>query len=178
MSQERKREESRVVGVVVERRPAASRWADWIWRPTEVLDGAARVEPWTVIGEEGEVRRYFAGATELVIHRKETEAYKVNLAADPVLYVVLREVDEGSAPFSLHEVTASPYDAQDETDSGDGIVERVPMPGPIATWIADFCRAHPEEEPFRKRRRDKAKVEEMFSKEPIFARSPRRNADG
>ncbi len=41
------------VGVVVERRPATSPWADWVWKPAAVLLDLPEVPPWTLLREEG-----------------------------------------------------------------------------------------------------------------------------
>ncbi len=169
------KEISRTVSVMVERRPAASQWVDWIWAPSEILEGEAAAEPFTRLGETADgVDRFFAGSVELVLHRKETEAYRINLAGDRVLYAVLLADDEAGTPWMLHAVTASPYEAQDHLDSGDEIVEALPMPQAIAELIEAFCAFHHRAEPFIKRKRDRIKVEELkFGKEPIFARTGR-----
>jgi hypothetical protein len=168
------KEISRQVSVIAERRPAVSRWADHVWRAVAVLDGQAAAEPFTQLGEEPDgAARFFAGSTELLLHRKETEAYRTNLASDRTLYVIMRP-EEGELPFALYDVTASPYEAQDYLDSGDELVEAVPMSKEIVSWIEVFCDFHHVETPFKKRRRDKLDVEELkFSKEPIFARTGR-----
>jgi len=168
------KEISRQVSVIVERRPAVSRWADDVWRAVAILDGQAAAAPFTLLGEGPDgVARFFAGATQLLLHRKETEAYRSNLAGDRVLYVIMRP-EEGELPFTLHDVTASPHDAQDHLDSGDELVEAVPMSEEIASWIEVFCDFHHVETPFKKRRRDEVDIEELkFSKEPIYARTGR-----
>ena len=168
------KEISRQVSVIAERRPAVSRWADHVWRVVAVLDGQAAAEPFTQLGEEPDgAARFFAGSTQLLLHRKETEAYRINLAGDRALYVIMRP-DEGGVPLALHDVTASPYEAQDYLDSGEELVEAVPMSDAIAAWMEAFCDFHHVETPFKKRRRDKVDVEELkFSKEPIFARTGR-----
>jgi len=50
-------------------------------------------------------------------------------------------------------VTASAYEAQDALDSGENIVEAVPIPATLAAWIKEFVDMHYIEEPFKKRRR-------------------------
>ena len=168
------KEISRQVSVIAERRPAVSRWADDVWRVVAVLDGQAAAEPFTQLGEGPDgAARFFAGSTELLLHRKETEAYRINLAGDRVLYVIMRP-EEGELSLALHDVTASPYEAADHLDSGEELVEAVPMFDVIADWMEAFCAFHHVETPFKKRRRDKVDVEELkFSKEPIFARTGR-----
>ncbi len=182
------REISRTVSVIVERRPAASRWADWVWAPCEIIEGKAAAAPWVKLGETpDQIARYFAGSTDILLHRKETEAYRINLSGDRVLYAVLRPAGDddddstGAAghPFTLHAVTASPYEAQDHLDSGDEIVEPIAMPLSIVELVEAFCDFHHKEEPFIKRKRDRLKVEELkFGKEPIFARSGRYPSSG
>lgn len=168
------KEISRQVSVVAERRPAVSRWADHVWRVVSVHDGLAAARPFTPLGEGPDgTMQFFAGSAELLLHRKETEGYRINLAGDRVLYVIMRP-EEGELPFALHDVTASPYEAQDHLDSGEELVEAVPMPAAVVGWLQAFCDFHHVDEPFKKRRRDKVDAEELkFSKEPIFARTGR-----
>ena len=60
------------VGVVVERRKAASQWIDFTWQPVAVLPGKPAAAPWTVLSENQEVTTYYAGATLIELHRTET----------------------------------------------------------------------------------------------------------
>ena len=80
-------------------------------------------------------------------------------------------------------VTASPYEAQDYLDSGEEIVEAIPMPQRVSELVEAFCAYHHKEEAFVKRKRDKVKTEDLkFGKEPIFEaagrmRSPKDHGD-
>jgi hypothetical protein len=62
-------------------------------------------------------------------------------------------------PLEVTLVTASPFEAQDYCDTGEEIVERVPMPEGLIALIRDFISAHHVEEEFRKRRRDRVRVD-------------------
>lgn len=151
------------VGVIVRRQPGVTRWAKWIWRPVGVLPGAPPAE-WRELRREGEAVEYHAATLELELFRDEVEAYRVTLGArPPSLYVVMRENPEPGAafPWKVALVTASPYEAEDYLDSGDEIVERVPMPPAIFAWVADFVACHHRDEPFRKRRRDEYDVDRV-----------------
>ncbi len=120
--------------------------------------------------------RFHAGTVTLTLHRKLVEAYKVNLARDEAsLWVILQDnEEEGDMPFVVDTVTASPYEAQNFADTGEGLVEPVPVPGELLAWMLDFVRSHPDEEVFKKRKRDRLDVEELkFGKEPIFAQTRR-----
>ncbi len=168
------------VGAVVERRRIDNPWADWAWKPVAALADPPPSASWRVLKAEGDVTQFFAGCADLTLHRKLVEAYRINLAGDePMLWIVLADADaeaetDPDQPYVLHMVTASPYDAQDYLDSGDGIVEAVPMPEAIVARLVAFVKAHPEEEVFKKRKRDRVDVEEhKFGNQPIFLRNDR-----
>lgn len=96
----------------------------------------------------------------LELHGAETEAYQHNLAARvPAIYVVMREVAGAARPLDVALVTASPYEAQDYTDSGEEIVAKVAMPPAVRLWVEDFLAQYHEEQPFKKRRRDRKDVD-------------------
>ena len=57
------------VAVIVERRPAATRWASHVWRAVEVLPGAPATPPWTVLAEGGGATRYFVAGTSISCKR-------------------------------------------------------------------------------------------------------------
>ena len=51
------------VGVVVERRKAASQWIDYVWQPVSVLPGRPEAEPWMVLAREDNRTTFYAGTT-------------------------------------------------------------------------------------------------------------------
>ena len=143
------------VGVVVRRMPGVTRWAKWAWRAVAVLPGAGPAD-WRELRREGEAVEFHAGTAPLTLWRTETEAYRVALAnTPPIVFVVMRNSETGDPerPLNLVTVTASAYEAQDYTDSGEEIVEPVPMPAGLIAWVRDFCDRHHKEEPFVKRQR-------------------------
>ncbi|RMF35709.1 MAG: DUF3305 domain-containing protein [Alphaproteobacteria bacterium] len=147
------------VGVVVRRTPGVTRWARWHWSVAAVLPGAGPAD-WRELRREGEAVEYHAATLALELHGAETESYLHALAADPpVVFVVLREAEIGSQPMEVVLVTASPYEAEAYTDSGEEIVEKVTMPPALRGWIADFVATHHREEPFVKRRRDRKRID-------------------
>jgi hypothetical protein len=146
------------LGVVVRRTPGVSRWAKWSWRPVAVLPGAAEAD-WRVLREEDGATEYLAGVRLLELHRADAEAYHLNLStAEPSIYVAMRPkgpdqpTPEG-VDYTLTSVTASPYEAQDDLDSAELLVERVPMTEGLKAWVGEFVDAHFTEEPFKKRKR-------------------------
>lgn len=147
------------LGVVLRRSPGVTRWASWAWKAVAVLPGAATAE-WHVLRQQDGVTEYHAATPMLELHGAETEAYLHALnAAVPSVYVVMRRTGaHDTVPLQVLLVTASPYEAQDYDDSGDEIVEKVPMPPGLVAWVRDFVRAHHQEDTFKKRRRDRVDV--------------------
>jgi len=122
------KEASILLGIVVEKRKSNHPWADWNWKPLCVLFNPPEAEQWNEIVSGDGFIQYHAATLPLVLHRKETEALKLNLMLDqPELYVILRNSEDldSDFPYEPHLVTASSFDAQDYTDAGDDIVEKV-----------------------------------------------------
>ncbi|WP_253913138.1 DUF3305 domain-containing protein [Pseudoruegeria sp. HB172150] len=143
------------LGVVVRRSPGATRWAKWAWTVTGILPGAGPAE-WRVLREDDDTIDYHATTGTLELFAGETEAYLTAISGRiPSLYVVMRRTGRDDRPLKLVLVTASAYEAQDYCDSGEEIVEKVPMPEGLIAWIRDFTDAHHVDEEFRKRRRDR-----------------------
>jgi len=146
------------LGVVIRRVPGVTRWVPFVWKAIAVLPGAADAE-WKELRREGEAIEFHATTVPLELHRTDTEAYLHGLSTkSPSIYVVMRS-DVGDHPMDVTLVTASPYEAQDYADTGEELVEKVPMPEGLIAWIRDFIELHHEDEVFVKRRRDKTRVD-------------------
>ncbi|SLN60510.1 hypothetical protein OCH7691_02664 [Oceanibacterium hippocampi] len=143
------------LGVVIERRTSNHPWQDHFWLPAGVIVGAPPTARWRLLAEGDGWQRFHAATLELVLHRSETEAYRVNLSNEtPVLYVVLRPDErEVENDIAVHMVTASPFEAQDYLDSGEEIVEPVEMPPGIIAWVQGYIDRHHVDERFLKRKR-------------------------
>ena len=143
------------VGVVIRKQPGVTRWARWVWRAVAVLPGAGPAN-WHEMRRDGEAVEYHAATVEMEVHRKETEGYLVSLSNDPPsVYVILRpsEDPEAEQDVEVFRVTASAFEAQDYLDSGEEIVEAVPMPPELIAWVSAFVERHHVEEAFIKRKR-------------------------
>lgn len=160
------------VGVLAEKRKPASKWADEYWVPVGIMPAGAGHKPGDLLVSDDSFSRYYLGEAEIFCHATQTEALVHNFeSVAPAIYVILRRDEEGehALPWFVHMVTASPYDALDNQDSAEDICERVPMPASIAAAVMDFIDAHHVQQPFRKRKRVDAPVEDVqFGKEPIF----------
>ena len=158
---EQPKSQSMPMGVVVRRLPGVTRWAKWVWKPVSVLPGAGPAE-WQVLREENDAVEYHAATVPLELYRTDTEAYLTALSEKvPSLYVILRESETQQHPMEVLLVTASPYEGQDYADTGEEIVEKVPMPPGVIAWINEFIREHHEDEQFIKRRRDKTRIDKV-----------------
>lgn len=147
------------LGVVIRRSPGVTRWAKWTWQAVAVLPGAGPAH-WTELRREGETVEYHAATLPLTLWAAEAEGYLVNLAdAVPSIYAVMRDEAEGDAPLDVVLVTASPYEGQDYADNGEDIVEKIPMTGGLIAWVRDFAQAHYRAEEFKKRKRDKKRID-------------------
>jgi hypothetical protein len=146
------------LGVVLRRSRGVTRWQPWAWSASAVLPGAAEAH-WHELRSENGATEYHAATLSLELHGADAEAYLHGLTAlEPSIYIVMRE-GGADAPLDILLVTASPYEAQDYCDSGEEIVEKVPMPPALLAFVQDFVDTHYKEEAFKKRKRDKKRID-------------------
>jgi hypothetical protein len=144
------------VGVVVERRKAASQWLDFVWQPVSVLPGQPAAAPWTVLAQEEGRASFYAGTATIELHRGETSNYRDNLASSrPSVWVALRPT-EADPPYRIFAATVDPAEGEAFTEAGTDLIEAVPMPNLIREMLAAFVAEHHVERPFFKRKRDRA----------------------
>jgi hypothetical protein len=144
------------VGVVVERRKARSSWVEFIWRPVAVLAGLPETAPWTPLAIDGDMMRFYAGASEIELHRSETENYRSNLTSSaPSVWVALQATGR-DPPYEVMAVTADPAEGEALTEATQALVEAVAMPQALRDLISAFVAAYHVERAFEKRKRDRA----------------------
>lgn len=149
------------VGVLVERRPAVTQWAEHVWAATELLLDPPAVPAWTLLRQEGGRAVFFAGSAEIRLFRTETDNLKHNMeAAEPRVWAVLRP-SETAPGMALQCVTADPGEAHLYADSGNDLVEPLAMPDPLAEAIRAFIAVHHQERVHHKRKRDRADPEAL-----------------
>lgn len=164
------------IGVIVQWERIDHPWQDYRWRAVAVTLGEAESPGWREIEGDVDRRTYFAGKLTLELHRKETAAYIANLESEqPSVYVVMQEGEGTDAnPIELHLATVSAFEAQDYLDSGEDLVEVIPMPEPIRAWVENYIARHHVEEKFIKRKQKPAISQTpQFGQEPIFDRRVR-----
>ena len=158
------------VGVVVERRKAASSWAEFIWRPVEVFVGLPAAVPWTMLSTEAEATVFYAGPAEIELYRSDAERYRENLRSGaPSVWVALRTTG-GEWPYEVSTVTADPAEGEGLSVAGQGIIEAVAMCEPLRDAIAAFVAEHFVEIGFTKRVRDCADPEALARRGPLVTK--------
>lgn len=154
------------VGVVIERRKAASEWIDFTWCPVAVLPGIPETRAWTTLSVEPEVTSFYAGEAQIELHRPHTEFYRDNLQSGaPVLWVAMSPA-ESDPPYTIAAVTADPTEGEGYSETGVNLVDTVPMPDAIREVVAAFVAQHHVEQPFVKRKRDRANPEALARRVP------------
>lgn len=149
------------VGAVVRRTPGVTRWASEVWTPVAIIPGAPMAF-WKELMREGEVIDYHAGTVVMELFRADVEGYLVSLNMKvPSVWIIMDrdETNQSPSDWFVSAVTASAHEALDALDSGESIVEAVPIPETLAAWIKEFVALHYIEEPFKKRRRDKHRID-------------------
>jgi hypothetical protein len=120
------------------------------------------------------------GALAMEIFPDEAEGYYLNLTSgEPSIFVKWRLPEDesgvsgqGGEPLALA-VTLSYNEAGRWMDGGER-VDRVPMPEPVADWLAEFARLHWKPEAGRKRRGARP----SFMRRDEFARMVEREQSG
>lgn len=158
--------ESMTLGIVAERRHIDHPWPTERWTVVTALAGEPEVAPWTVLAEGGDWTRYYAGAATVALFPSEAQNYKHNLdGPSPALYVILRRSRQPPG-MALLLVTVDPGEIDAHSDSGDDLIEAVPLPPTVAAWMRAFIDRHYVPRPFHKRQRDRADPEALATRSP------------
>lgn len=154
------------VGVVIEKRKAASPWIDHLWNTVTVLPGLPDTLPMTPLGRSAEGERFYLGAAEITLFAGDTGNYRENLTSGaPRIWVALGlEPLDGSVV--LRAVTADPAEGEALAGSESNIVDAVAMPPEIGAVIEAFVAQFHVERPFHKRKRDRADPDSLGHRRP------------
>jgi hypothetical protein len=145
------------VGVLAQSRKPVTRWARRGFTPLAVLTPAPATPPGTRIGPAGDVETWYAGPAQIALHPGDTSHYRDNLrSARPALWVALV-----AGGLEVRLVTADPYEGEGLAGDPGLVVEAVAMPDAVRAEVAAFFAALHVEEPFVKRRRQRADPEAM-----------------
>ena len=149
------------VGIVAERSRGTGPWTDYLWRPVSAFNGAPDTPVWTKLSDNGERSTFFVGTADIELYRSEAGNYRENLLVEqPLLWVALRST-AGDPPYALAGATVDPAEGESWVALGIDLVDSVPMPRAVEAVVADFVSEHYVEQPFHKRKRDRADPEGM-----------------
>ena len=149
------------VGVVAERRPGATPWAEHAWVAREVLEDAPALPPWTMLREEAGRTLFFAGTAEVALHPTDTDNYIHNLQQEnPRIWVVLRPVEQPPG-YRLQAVTVDAGEAELYAGPGSDLLEALPLPAGLRVVLEGFIAEHHKPREFHKRKRDRADTEAL-----------------
>jgi len=132
------------IAVVMQRRPARSRWADFVWEPWGVLPGHPAEDEPRLLVEEAGIAQWLHPGFLLVLHRDETEGYYLNVSArDPRVFVLWRMDGDAALPL---EVTVSSDEAGRWLDGGHS-VDGVAMPPEVFAWVGEYVEQNYRPQP-------------------------------
>ena len=134
------------IAVVMQRRPAKSRWADVVWEPFGVVPGYRESDTKVLRDQEG-VTQWLHGGFKLELRRDEAEGYYLNITStEPRVFVLWRMDDDRGVP--VH-VTVSSEEAARWLDGGHS-VDGVALPVEIYAWTGDYVEKNYRPEPKKK----------------------------
>jgi hypothetical protein len=130
------------------------------------FSGAPSTPAWTKLSDDGERATFFAGTADIALYRSEAGNYRENLLVEqPLLWVALRPT-AGDPPYILAGATADPSEGESWVALGADLVDSVPMPRAVEAVVTDFVSEHYVEQPFQKRKRDRADPQAMARRLP------------
>jgi len=148
------------IGVIGRAHPPATRWGGRVMRPFAVLPVPVPMAAGTVMSDIDGVQTVYLGDHALTLHHGETAHYLMNLgSARPSVWISL---DGGR----VHLVTPDPFEGEALAGDPERVVEAVAMPPELRAAVAAFVAAHHAPEPFEKRKRKPASIEEPDPRAP------------
>ena len=141
------------VSVILERRPAKSRWVEHVWKAAGITVGRHTEGDPQLVKEADETVYYLVGGLEVALHVDECESYYHNLVSDtPRAYVVahLEADDPTPQPFLI----SMSFDEAHAYLEGDDEIYAVDVPPELYRWTEAFVIANyfPEKKKKRKLR--------------------------
>lgn len=148
------------IGVIGRAHPPATRWGGRVMRPFAVLPVPVPMAADTVMSDMDGVQTVYLGDHALTLHHGETAHYLMNLgSARPSVWISL----DGTR---VHLVTPDPFEGEALAGDPERVVDAVAMPPELRAAVAAFVAAHHAPEPFEKRKRKPASIEEPDPRAP------------
>lgn len=141
------------VAVVLERRPAVSPWADYVWSASGITVGRHDAATPRLIREDGDVAYFLLGGLEVSLYVDECESYYFNLVSESPKAYVLAHVDGSGSdarpePFRI----SMSFDEAHAYLEGEEEIFAVDVPPELYRWTEAFVIANYFPEKKRKRK--------------------------
>jgi len=142
------------VAVILERRPAASRWADHVWSAAGIAVGShAGGKGSQLVRKVKDTAYFLIGDLQVTLHADECESYYYNLVSDsPRAYIVahVEGDDQQPKPFLI----SMSFDEAHAYLEGEHEIYAVDVPGELYRWTEAYIIANyfPEKKLKRKLR--------------------------
>jgi hypothetical protein len=140
------------VAVILERRPAVSRWIEHVWKAVGIAVGrhAGGRTPRLIRDEQG-VALFLVGGLDVALYVDECESYYYNLVSDnPRAYVLAHATDDGTQPQPFR--VSMSFDEAHAYLEGDDQIYDVDVPPELYRWTEAFVIANYFPEKKRKRK--------------------------
>ena len=142
------------VSVILERRPATSRWVDYVWSASGITVGRhAGARGSELVREDRGCAYYLIGGLSVTLFVDECESYYYNLVSDsPRAFVVAHSTGTDSQPEPFR--VSMSFDEAHAYLEGDDEIFAVDVPPELYRWTEAFLIANyfPEKKTKRKLR--------------------------
>lgn len=130
------------VSVILERRPAVSRWADHIWTAAGITVGGHSAAPEAqLIREDRGISYFLIGGLDVALHADECESYYYNLVSDSPRAYVIAHTDGGQTQPQPFRISMS-FDEAHAYLEGEDEIYAVDVPPELYRWAEAFVIAH------------------------------------
>ena len=130
------------VSVILERRPAVSRWADYVWTAAGITVGGHTDAPEAqLIREDQGVSYFLIGGLDVALHADECESYYYNLVSDSPRAYVIAHTDGGQTQPEPFRISMS-FDEAHAYLEGEEEIYAVDVPAELYLWTEAFVIAH------------------------------------
>jgi hypothetical protein len=140
------------VSVILERRPATSRWAEHVWSAAGIAVGRhGGDEASRLVRKVRDTAYFLVGDLQVTLHADECESYYYNLVSDsPRAYVVAHLSSEDGQPHPF--LVSMSFDEAHAYLEGEDEIYAVDVPGELYRWTEAYVIANYFPEKKRKRK--------------------------
>jgi len=142
---------ARMLAVVMQRRPARSRWASVIWEPWSVIESDEPRGEARLLVRHDDYAQWLHPGFELIIHRDEIEGYYMNVSSGSprvfVVWLMEAETAEQDAARGVPLAVTASYDEGGRWLDAGHSVDSVSMPPAIYAWVGEYVETNYRPQP-------------------------------